>query len=160
MQLYKKEMTEETALEIIGWEYPKPYDFYNMTLSNEIIKEMIEYRYNAVVDQQGTLIGFYCVGNAAQVTPARRYGVYLEDMVDIGFGMKPNFTGKGNGSLFLSYILSFINESFPGSNIRLSVATFNRRAIHLYEKFGFIKAEEFQTETADFITMVKRTREL
>lgn len=158
MRLYKKGMTEETALEIISWEYPKPYDFYNMALSNDIIKEMVEHPYNAVVDQQGTLIGFYCVGNAAQVPPGKRYGVYQENMVDIGFGMKPEFIGKGNGSLFLSYILSFINENFPGSNIRLSVATFNRRAIHLYEKFGFIKAEEFQTETADFITMVKQMK--
>jgi RimJ/RimL family protein N-acetyltransferase len=37
------------------------------------------------------------------------------------------------------------------------VAKFNERAIHLYEKLGFVYENEFDTKNATFITMVKRS---
>ncbi|MBM7600360.1 RimJ/RimL family protein N-acetyltransferase [Virgibacillus halotolerans] len=156
MELFTENMTEKYTKEILNWKYAKPYDFYNNALSNNAVKEMLENTYYVLVDQQGILIGFYCVGVAAQVPAGNQCGVYQEEQIDIGFGMKPGLTGKGNGSAFLSYILSSIHEGFPGTDIRLSVATFNKRAIHLYGKFGFVKAKEFQTENTNFITMVKQ----
>ncbi len=68
--------------------------------------------------------------------------------------MKPDLTGKGFGAIFFSFVLSHIQDEF-NSPIRLTVAKFNHRAIHLYEKFGFIKIMEFSSESAEFITMIK-----
>lgn len=39
--------------------------------------------------------------------------------------------------------------------VRLTVAAFNQRAIHLYEKFGFVKEMEFAAVSVDFQTMRK-----
>ncbi|MDF2788980.1 MAG: family N-acetyltransferase [Neobacillus sp.] len=49
------------------------------------------------------------------------------------------------------------NEETYGLNaIRLTVAIFNQRAIHLYTKLGFVKKVEFNRDTTEFITMVKK----
>ncbi|PAV29686.1 GNAT family N-acetyltransferase [Virgibacillus profundi] len=158
MQLLSKNMTEKFAMEILSWQYTKPYDFYNNELTSEAIKEMLEESYYAIVDCNDELIGFFCIGKSAQVPVGNQYGAYVEDFVDVGLGMNPVFTGKGNGFRFFSYILRAIQESFPAKDIRLTVATFNERAIHLYEKLGFSKEVKFHTDTAEFITMVKQVK--
>lgn len=68
--------------------------------------------------------------------------------------MKPELTGKGFGTEFFTFILNQIqqNNQYP---LRLTVAKFNTRAIHLYEKLGFKKSMEF-TATSAFITMLKQ----
>ncbi|WP_337946931.1 GNAT family N-acetyltransferase [Rossellomorea marisflavi] len=68
--------------------------------------------------------------------------------------MNPAFTGKGTGAAFTAFILKEIRRdtSLP---IRLSVATFNNRAIAVYEKLGFRKVDDFRTRSAEFITMVE-----
>ena len=35
--------------------------------------------------------------------------------------------------------LAFAQEEFQTSNFRLAVAAFNQRAIHLYQKMGFVR---------------------
>jgi len=67
--------------------------------------------------------------------------------------MKPELTGKGYGSEFFSFILNQLQQE-SHSPLRLTVATFNTRAIHLYEKLGFTKVMEF-TASTEFITMKK-----
>lgn len=155
-QLFTKNMTEKLAKDILGWRYTEPYDFYNNDLTSDAIHEMLDNSYYAVVDMHDELVAFFCIGKSAQVPVGNRYGAYKEDMSDIGLGVKPAFTGNGYGSIFLSYVLQFIRESYPDADIRLTVATFNKRAIHLYEKYGFVKQVEFHTDIAQFITMVKR----
>ena len=54
-----------------------------------------------------------------------------------------------------TYIIQFIEEQHVGSPIRLTVAKFNKRAIHLYEKLGFVSVTEFTSHTTEFMTMVK-----
>lgn len=150
-------MTEELATEILDWKYMKPYDFYNNELTSDVIREMLDNPYYAVSGNNDELVGFFCMGKSAQVPVGDQFEAYNEDMIDIGFGMKPEFTGQGNGKKFLAHILRFIQESFPNIAVRLTVATFNKRAIHLYDKFGFVKKIAFQTDSARFITMVKET---
>ena len=81
----------------------------------------------------------------------------LDDSIDMGLGMNPNFVGKGNGFEFCSFILRYIEKNYKGTPIRLTAAKFNERAIHLYESLGFIKKDGFRTDVAEFMTMVKKT---
>jgi len=67
--------------------------------------------------------------------------------------MKPNLTGQGLGTAFFSFIVQTVQEEHH-LPLRLTVAQFNKRAIHLYEKLGFVKAIEFSTPT-EFVTMLK-----
>ena len=154
MKLFIENLNEEMANNILSWKYEKPYDFYNNEISDEVMAELLDGSYYALVDEGKALIGFFCIGKNAQVPFGNRFGVYRDDFVDMGLGMNPNLVGKGNGFEFCSYILQFIEEKFKGTPIRLTVAKFNRRAIHLYEKLGFVLENEFHTDLTEFMVMV------
>ncbi len=66
---------------------------------------------------------------------------------EIGLGMRPDLTGKGNGKEFLKATISFIKTEFKPEKITLSVATFNKRAIKLYRKVGFKNVDTIMQET-------------
>ncbi|MFJ8089053.1 GNAT family N-acetyltransferase [Lysinibacillus sp. NPDC095746] len=153
MQFYIREMNEIFATDILGWKYEEPYDFYNNDLCDESLKEILESPYYAIVNDKEELVGFFCIGTSAQVPIGCNYGAYLDEYIDVGIGMKPELTGKGYGSEFFSFILNQLQQENQ-SPLRLTVATFNTRAIHLYEKLGFTKVMEF-TASTEFITMKK-----
>lgn len=98
------------------------------------------------------MIGFFCVGSPAQV-PNDKY-TYSQDFIDVGLGMKPELTGQGNGTLFFTTVLNYINERFEEKPKRLTVAKFNDRAIRLYEKLGFSREAEIVKGTTEFIIMI------
>jgi len=152
MELFIKDMSEKFAVEIVNWKYEAPYDFYNNEETSEAINEIIENPYYAVVNQSEELVGFFCIGSSAQVPIGHQFGAYFEEFLDIGIGMKPDLTGKGYGSTFFSIVLQTIEKEKP---IRLTVAEFNRRAIHLYMKLGFIEKMKFKRDLIEFIVMTK-----
>lgn len=152
-QLIVRDMNENVAKEILNWKYESPYDFYDS--HSDAIKEFLKGEYYCVIDKSNEkLVGFFCVGEAAQVPAGSSLGAYSEGFLDIGIGMKPEQTGRGNGSIFFSFILSQVNRN-AHLPLRLTVAKFNLRAIHLYEKFGFVRTIEFMNKSTGFITMIK-----
>jgi [ribosomal protein S18]-alanine N-acetyltransferase len=156
MQLVVKRMKEGYAQQILTWTYEAPYDFYNNEESSESLNELLENPYYAVLNTDEALVGFFCVGSAAQVPFGSTVGAYSEELSDIGIGMNPSLTGQGFGAPFFSFILSTIKETYKVGSFRLTVAKFNQRAIHLYTKLGFEKKMEFTSGTTEFITMVKK----
>ncbi|GLO65480.1 MULTISPECIES: GNAT family protein [Oceanobacillus] len=148
-------MNQKYAVEALCWKYEKPYDFYNHVLTTGAIAELLGNRYYAMINEERELIGFFCLGRSAQVPAGDRFGVYNDDCIDLGLGMKPEYTGKGYGTIFLSHILNHVYDTCPLKDIRLTVATFNHRAIRLYENHGFIKQQKFLHKDTDFITMIK-----
>jgi [ribosomal protein S18]-alanine N-acetyltransferase len=155
MQLFVRNLTEEYAKQILNWRYESPYDFYNNEETSESLNELLENPYYAVLNQNDELVGFFCIGSAAQVPFGSTVGAYNEDMKDIGIGMNAAITGQGFGTPFFTFILSYVQETYQLDSIRLTVAKFNQRAIHLYTKLGFVKKVEFNRDTTEFITMVK-----
>ncbi|WP_427136962.1 GNAT family N-acetyltransferase [Psychrobacillus psychrodurans] len=155
MKLFIENMNEEIAKDILSWEYEKPYDFYNNELTDQEIKERLDGSYYALVNDKKEIYGFFCTGENAQVPIGKKIGVYSDDSIDMGLGMNPKMVGKGNGFEFCSFILRYIEKNYIGSPIRLTVAKFNQRAIHLYEKLGFVKKDEFNTDYSEFMTMIK-----
>ncbi|WLR56959.1 GNAT family N-acetyltransferase [Mesobacillus subterraneus] len=155
MKLCSRKMTRELALNVLSWHYDPPYDFYYNQVTEEAISELVNDGYMAVEDEKGELLGFYCSGRSAQVPAGRAVGVYTEYAIDIGVGMHPELTGKGNGSLFLSLVLNELKPINSDVIFRLTVAKFNIRAIKLYENLGFKKMSEIKSDTHDFIIMLK-----
>ncbi|TKC19011.1 GNAT family N-acetyltransferase [Robertmurraya kyonggiensis] len=155
MILEIKSMNEEFAIEILDWKYEPPYDFYNNESDPQSLKELMENSYYVVVDNNKKIVGYFCIGDSAKVPIGVQFGAYNEELIDIGIGMNPSLTGKGYGATFFSFILSFIEENFLRVPFRLTVAKFNQRAIHLYEKFGFEKEMEFDRGDTRFMTMVR-----
>jgi len=154
MNLAERAMTETDAREILAWRYPYPYDFYNGEATVESLQELMNGSYR-VVTEQGELFGFYCTGKGAQVPAGHNWDVYPQGPVDIGLGMKPDQTGAGRGPAFLEFLLGEMDRRHPGEPLRLTVAQLNKRAIRLYEKAGFIKTGEFETDYAAFQMMLK-----
>lgn len=126
-----EKMDQQAAEEIAErWKYDGDYAFYNMTADPEDYAEIISpekrgERYFSVFSGSG-LAGFFCVD---------REGTDVE----LGLGLRPDLTGRGLGQAFLREILRYVEERCGAETIRLSVASFNRRAIKVYERAGFVK---------------------
>ena len=133
------QMRQTEAIEIADcWKYDGEYAFYDMTADPEDYEEIVTPelrgdRYFSVFSGDG-LIGFFCV-EQAEGTP------------EIGLGLRPNLTGQGRGTAFLNEILQFVRENYTFEKIRVDVASFNQRAIKVYERAGFVKTETCQVHT-------------
>lgn len=150
------DITPEDAVEVIHWKYEVPYDFYNIRAQAEAMQEFLMNPYYTV-RCEGKLVGIFCIGTSAQVPEGRATGMYVERFIDIGLGMAPKQTGQGRGREFFQRIVTFLKETYPNTGVRLSVATFNQRAIKLYESIGFHRVASFPAADADFIIMTHPT---
>ena len=86
--------------------------------------------------KDGELIGYYAYSFASGV-------------MWIGFGLKPEWTGRGMGIGFVRAGIAFGVETFGyrGDHIMLAVAAFNQRAIRVYERLGFQAVETYMQKT-------------
>ena len=148
MKLIIDTMTKNYAEEILNWQYEAPYEVYSLSYSEEGLEEFLN-GYTAVLDGD-CLIGYYCTGKSAQVPPHN----YERGYLDVGLGMKPELTGNGFGKLFLAFILA----QFGTIPLRLTVAIFNKRAVRLYEDFGFKEKSTFKRGDQTFMVMVRKER--
>lgn len=155
VSLRTRAMNREDAAAIAAWVYETPYDFYNMEQNEASVEELLNGQYRIVESVLGEVIGFYCAGDSAQVPAGHAAGVYdaSRSVLDLGIGMQPSLTGRGFGRAFFAYVLKEMVGDPPSADVRLTVATFNRRAIHLYEQFGFQRELEFLANGTPFQTM-------
>jgi ribosomal-protein-alanine N-acetyltransferase len=142
-------MTEEAARAVLAWHYEGLYAFYNADPQelHDGLGEMLAGSYYAATDEQGALVGFFCFGAPAQVPGGHLYGLYADEALDIGLGLRPDLTGRGQGRAFLTAGLDFARQRFASATFRLSVAAFNQRAIRLYETVGFQAVATFVSPT-------------
>ena len=149
MQIAIGPMTEEAARAVLAWRYEGIYAFYNADPHDlhDGLQEMLDGSYYAATDEQGALVGFFCLGAPAQVPGGHLYGLYADDALDIGLGMRPDLTGRRLGREFLTAGLDFAQERFAAATFRLAVAAFNQRAIRLYEQVGFQAVTTFLSPT-------------
>jgi len=129
-------MSIDYANQISEWIYENEYSIYSFHQTDDTIKELMNGEYYAYIDRYNDLTGYFCFGKSAQI-PTIEEGVYDSQMLDIGLGMKPILCGKGYGCSFVKSGLDFAQGNFDIKRIRLTVATFNTRAIRIYEKIGF-----------------------
>lgn len=156
MAFFIRPMDQTGVMEIVSWTYEAPYDLYNVEATAESIYELLNGSYWLVASSSGQIIGFYCVGKAAQVSSGHHLRAYESpglDVIDIGIGMRPDLTGQGRGALFLDQILKDVAAHYHPDRMRLTVATFNKRAIKLYRDFGFQAGMRFEHNGVMFQTM-------
>ena len=134
-----QQMEDEEAVEISGWHYEPPYDFYDATSDPDDLKELLDPKlrkdaYFSAFDKDGVLVGFF---------QFEREGT----TVDVGLGMRPDLTGQGLGIGYLLAGLEFARRRFSPESFTLSVATFNERAIAVYERAGFRRNAVYKHNT-------------
>ena len=139
MKFEFRKMTDEEAQQIAGWHYVPPYDFYDWVSDPNDLAELLDPRrhgedYFSAFDEKGTLVGSFSFKKNGKA-------------VEVGLGLRPELTGKGLGRGFLLAGLNFARGAFALNIFRLSVATFNERALKVYEGVGFVHGRTYQHET-------------
>ncbi len=132
-------MSQQEAEEIAQWRYEPPYDFYDADADQRDLAELLDPavrgdRYFSARDASGELIGYFGLG-------------FDDGVAGIGVGLRPDLTGRGLGLAFLEQGLAFANERYSPVRFRLSVAVFNKRAITVYERAGFVRTRTYDHET-------------
>ena len=129
-------MSRRTADTISGWHYDEPYDFYDMSLDEDDLSQFMtedawhfgdlrEERFVAV-NGDGQLAGFFSYAGSP-------------DLCTVGLGLAPQLTGRSLGEGFVDAGLTFARKRSNVSRFRLEVASFNTRAIKVYERAGFTR---------------------
>lgn len=143
--------TQEDAAAVAGWKYEGIYAFYDTDTYEEDLALLLDPKnwkdmYYAVKDARDRLVGFF---------EFKRDG----DTVEIGLGLRPDLTGQGIGLSFVQAGLAFARARYAPTTFRLSVATFNQRAITVYERAGFRPTRTYQHVTSlgayEFLEMVR-----
>jgi ribosomal-protein-alanine N-acetyltransferase len=133
-------LTQANAEAIARWHYPEPFSFYDWAEDPDDLAELLDPAlrgdaYFAVEDGTGDLIGYFSFKNGDPGT------------LVIGLGLRPERTGQGLGGAFLQAGLEYARSRFEPASFALSVATFNRRAIAVYERAGFEAVRVFMHST-------------
>lgn len=143
-------MGDASAQTIAAWTYPPPYDFYDAVpddpdLADFLNPDFRRGRYFEVVDDNGELVGSFEFKSE-------------RDPLEIGLGLRPELTGRGLGLGFVRAGMAFARAEFGATDLALTVATFNQRAITVYEQAGFRPVETYQHHTNgadyEFLRMV------
>jgi [ribosomal protein S18]-alanine N-acetyltransferase len=132
-------MSQPDAVAISEWHYDPPYSFYDSNADSDdeallLDAERRKGRYFSVFDDEDALVGFF------------EFHVKDGDVV-VGLGLRPDLTGRGLGLEFVETGLAFARKRFGKRGFRLSVASFNTRAIKVYERAGFTTTRAFDHET-------------
>jgi ribosomal-protein-alanine N-acetyltransferase len=132
-------MAQADAEAIADWRYPEPFSFYDWPADEDDLGELLDparrgESYVAVEDDEGVLVGHF------SFRPEGRTLV-------VGLGLRPDLTGQGLGGDFLSAGLDYGRERFAPEEFSLAVATFNERAIKVYERAGFERVRVYMHET-------------
>jgi len=145
-------LTREHAEDICTWCYDAPYDVYDMVGATP--EELLdpEVGYHAVLAED-RLIGFRSFGPDGQV-PGWEYD---DSALDTGGGLRPELTGQGLGRAVISAGLAFGRARFAPVAFRVTVASFNARALHSVASLGFERVGSFKAirDARDFNVLVR-----
>lgn len=139
MALAIRAMDRDAALAIAGWRYPPPYDLYNVDGEPLALAHLLSTADYYCLREGTELVGFCCFGAEARVPG----GDYSTPAVDLGLGVRPDLTGRGQGRSYLAAVTGFAERTFEPPALRLTVAAFNARAIRLYHNAGFREVQRF-----------------
>jgi [ribosomal protein S18]-alanine N-acetyltransferase len=154
-KLWFRRLQEEDARTVASWRYPEPYSAYNADVHDDgAIQAMLNpsHSYHAILQCQET-VGYFCLGDDARV-PGWQYD---DNALDMGMGLRPDLTGRGQGTAFLPAVISHIKEQQPHAVLRATIASWNQRAIRMCGNAGFTVLGTFATTREDrteFVVML------
>lgn len=146
-------ITREHAEDIATWQYEAPYDTYNMVEADPAELLLPDVGYHAVLAGEH-LIGFRSFGPDGQV-PGWDYD---DSALDTGGGLRPALTGVGLGRTVISVGLAYGRARFAPSAFRVTVASFNARALRTVETLGFERTGVFNArrDGREFVVLVRQ----
>lgn len=129
-------LAQDEAFAVSAWRYGEELAMYDGEPGQEdalLVMTEEGYGYYALL-QNDELVGHCCFGPEGRVAgqPAP-----VDDLLDLGGGLRPDLVGKGLGALGLPVILAFARKRFSPQGFRTAIASFNRRSIVLCRWAGF-----------------------
>ena len=150
-------MDRASARDVLGWRYDAPYDLYNIEPdeAHDFLRVLLDVknRYYCITGTGGDLVAYCCFGLEARVAG----GDYTSPALDIGLGMRPDLTGRGQGVSYARAVTDYAGDTFAATLFRVTIAKFNKRALRVWEKAGFEISERFRRELdgRDFVVMIR-----
>lgn len=148
-------ITAEDAAAIASWRYPAPYDVYDGDGSGETAAYYRDPANGFVaLEEDGELIGFRSFGPDGRVPG----GPYEEDpdTLDTGGGLRPDLTGRGLGGTAIAVGLAYGEGRYAPKRWRITVATFNTRALTVVGRLGFAPVAAFTAPSGTHFTILAR----
>jgi ribosomal-protein-alanine N-acetyltransferase len=128
--LYRPMRTSD-ALAASRWRYPAEYAIYNLGLTPLL--------FSALFHSTLRVAGIHPL--AVDAPNDRLISVFSltqrEGDVEIGVGMRPDLMGHGLGLPVMLQGMDYARQRLRVKTFSLDVATFNKRAITVYERAGF-----------------------
>ena len=150
-----RKLTQADAEAVAAWRYPGEYSFYDWTADADDLAELLDPNargeaYVAVEHPEGELVGYFS------------YKPGEPETIVVGLGLRPDHTGCGLGRDFVEAGLQYGRSHYAPQEFSLAVATFNRRAITVYERAGFAAVRTYMHNTNggdwEFVEMRRRER--
>ena len=158
MITFFRPLDENSARQIISWQYEAPFDIYNLASPDP--EETVQYlldpqnAFYGIDGPTGELEAFCSFGPDGQVNGGDYYST---SALDIGLGVRPDLTGQGHGSRYVNAVIDFAQRTYAPDRLRVTIAAFNHRAQRVWEKAGFQVVQSFQGgwTNMDFVVMIK-----
>lgn len=137
-----RRFTQTEAREVAGWNYPAPFDIYNVDPNDPqlfLMRTAAGEGYYPAVDDCGEIVAFCVLGAEARVMGQQPQPGTL----DIGLGVRPDLTSHGLGSELLTPVRTLVASVGIPELLRTAVASFNTRSLALCRKAGFATTRQF-----------------
>ena len=133
-------LTRAHAEALGTWRYPPPYDVYDLADGDpEALLDPATGMHALLAGEE--LVGFRSFGPDGRV----RGWAYDDRALDTGGGLRPDLTGRGVGlgRAAIAAGLAFGRERFAPAAFRVTVVSFNVRALRTVESLGFVRVGRF-----------------
>ncbi|MDG5786337.1 GNAT family N-acetyltransferase [Evansella sp. AB-P1] len=140
-------MDNDAALEIAEWEYEGDISVYNLADDLDALDEFLnpfnwKYAY-AIYDYENYLKGFM------MLKPTASNGFTIERI-----GLHPSIINQGYGMGFIKYCIDIVQEKYQTREINVHIPIFNKRAINVFSKNGFVQKGQVKEGNEEFIILV------
>jgi RimJ/RimL family protein N-acetyltransferase len=147
-RLHIRALTHDDAANIAGWHYDGRWATYDLASIDTLVDELE--MYSAIVDADGVLHGFLCVGAAARVPGLEPDPRFL----DVGIGLDPSLVGKGWGSELGRLVKRHLNQLHPTLGLRAAVQSWNERSLKLARRLGFSEVFRHTSRSVEYTVLV------
>jgi len=138
-QLNAIRMEEEDCKCICKWMYEVPYHIYNWPSWEELVHQQREF-----ADPQIRQHQYYAVKTKNQQLVAYFQLFPLHNTIRLAIFVHPSLLNNGVGKQACLLAIKQAKLDFCLPYIDLEVATWNKRAIHVYEQVGFQIEDEYK----------------
>lgn len=150
-------MDQNEAKGLASWKYPGIYSFYDFSADPDDLAELLDPHHREDTYFSARIKGLGMIG-FVELKPQ------TEGTLEIGLGLHPDCVGRGLGAEFVSRVCRWAWQRIAPAVLVLRVATFNARAIRVYQRVGFQPAgvettDSYGTEV-EFLRMERMCEQL